>query len=382
MLSITDVNDNTMPTITQPQKRAKQKPGKAASHKPATLADVARLAGVVPMTASRAINGTGYVSDEVRKKVMQAVGSLKYRPNMLARSLKGQRMHAVGIMLPDIANPFSAQLVAGIQEVLELNGYTAFLATANRTVEQERAALNAFVDHRVDGILVATRGTEIGNETIAAIIREGIPVVTVGRPVESASVDFVTADHWKGAYEVVQHLIELGHRRIGFIGVSPQHAANLRRFHGYEDALKAHGIPVRPELICGPANGPAYATEDDGYAGMMQLLQLKNRPTAVFARNDFTAIGALRAAHELGLAIPDDIAIASFDNIPISAFTTPPLTTVEQPIAEQGRRAAEFLVDRIERRVKGQRRELCLECHLVVRQSTGPHRGKKNGDEA
>ena len=367
-----------MHNVTEPDKRETKKHGKAA-RRPSTLADVARLAGVVPMTASRAINGTGYVSEDVRKKVMQAAKALKYRPNVLARSLKGLSTHAVGIMLPDIANPFSAQLVAGIQELLERSGYTAFLATANRSVEQEKAALRAFVDHRVDGILVATRGTEIGNEAIAAIIREGIPVVTVGRPIENAPVDCVTADHWKGAYEAVTHLIELGHERIGFIGVSPEHAANLRRFHGYEDALKAHGIALRSELIAGPANGPAYATEDDGYAAMMQLGRLKQPPTAVFARNDYTAIGALRAAHELGFTIPDDIAIASFDNIPIAAFTTPPLTTVSQPIGEQGRRAAQFLIDRIEHRVKGQKRELCLECHVVIRQSTGPHRKRSGG---
>jgi DNA-binding LacI/PurR family transcriptional regulator len=339
------------------------------------------MAGVVPMTASRAINDTGYVSDEVRRRVLKAAQALRYRPNMLARSLKGQRLHAVGIMLPDIANPFSAELVAGIQEVLLAANYTPFLATANRSVDQEAAALRAFVDHRVDGILVATRGTEIGNEAINAITRSGVPVVTVGRPIPNASVDYVTADHGKGAYEAVTHLISLGHKRIGFIGVALHDAFRLRRFQGYADALKDHGIALSKELIVGPPNGPSYATEQDGYAGMIQLAKVKQRPTAVFARNDYTAIGALRAAEELGLAIPGDIAVASFDNIPLSAFTIPPLTTVAQPIGEQGRHAAQFLLDRMEGRVKGTRRELCLDCYLVVRASTDPALARRKGEQ-
>ncbi|HWR15332.1 MAG TPA: LacI family DNA-binding transcriptional regulator [Terriglobales bacterium] len=351
----------------------------AKKRKVATLADVARAAGVVAMTASRAINGTGYVSDSVRQRVMKAAQELNYRPNMLARSLKVSRLHAVGIMLPDIANPFSAELVAGLQDVLNQAGYSAFLATANRSVEQEKAALRAFVDHRVDGILVATRGTELGNETIAAIIRQGVPVVTVGRPIANATVDMVTANHWKGAYEAVTHLIDKGHKRIGFVGVSPDHASNLRRYQGYADALAAHGIPVRSEYVVGPAVSPAYATEQDGYAAMTQLGKLKQRPTAIFARNDYTAIGALRAAQELGLHVPRDLAVASFDNTPLSEFTTPPLTTVAQPITEQGRHAAQFLLDRIEGRFKGPGREVCLECHLIVRASSGSRLSRKAG---
>jgi len=346
--------------------RSRSKP----SEKPATLADVAKLAGVVSMTASRAINGTGYVSAEVRKRVLRAAATLQYRPNMLARSLKGQRLHAVGVMLPDVANPFTAELVEGIQQVLDGAGYSAFLATAHRSVEMESSALHAFVDHRVSGIIVATRGTEIGDEAIAEIMRHGVPVVTVGRPVQGARVDFVTADHWHGAFEATLHLVQLGHRKIGFIGVSADQANKLRRFQGYADALKRHRIPLRKEWIVGPKVSPAYSTEQDGYEGVMKLVHQKQLPTAILCRNDYTAIGALHALRQSGLRVPQDVATASFDNTPLAAFTTPPLTSVSQPIAEQGRRAAEFLLDRIEGRVKNGRRELTLECHLVVREST------------
>ncbi len=349
-----------------------------SSVRPPTLVDIAKAAGVAPMTASRAINSSGYVSEEVRERVLKAARKLNYRPNILARSLKRARSHVIGVMLPDIANPFSAELVNGLQPVLQAAGYSMFMATAGRSVAQEKVGLHAFVDHRVDGLLIATRGTQLGDEAIVAITQQGVPVVTVGRPVSGSDVDRVTADHWRGAYDVVTHLIALGHKRIGFIGVSPADGAHLRRYLGYVDSLRDHGIALREELVVGPAEGPGYATEEDGYEGMMRLANLAKRPTAVFARNDYAALGALRAAHDAGLAIPGDVAIAGFDNLPMSAYTTPPLTTVEQPITEQGRLAAEFLIDRIEKRVKDGRRDVTLDCCLIVRESTDARSGVKN----
>jgi len=353
-------------------KKSVREPSERATHRSARLVDVARVAGIVPMTASRAINGTGYVSEEVRERVLKAAAKLGYRPNVLARSLKQQRLNTVGIMLPEIANPFCAELVAGMQEVLIPAGYFAFLSTAGSSVSLERDSLLSFLDHRLDGILVATRPTKVGNDAILEILKHGVPVVTVGRVVEGASADSVTADHRAGAAEAIRHLIALGHRRIGFVGVAIQNAFNLARFRGYADALSDNGLQLRKEYVVGPDQGPAYSTEPDGYAGMLQLSRLKNPPTAILARNDFTAFGALRAAHDLGLSVPNDIAVVGFDNIPLSTFTIPPLTTVAQPILEQGRRAAEFLIDRIRGRYKGRSRQVCLDCHLIVRGSTQP----------
>jgi len=168
----------------------------------------------------------------------------------------------------------------------------------------------------------------------------------------------------------VSHLIALGHRRIGFIGIDPKDARNLRRYLGYADALTKHGLPVNQDFVVGPESGPAYATQEDGYAGLVKLWQLKKPPTAIFARNDYTAIGALHGAHALGLAVPGDVAIAGFDNIPLAAFMAPPLTTVEQPIAEQGKRAAEFLLERIAGSAPAKRREVCFGSRLIIRAST------------
>lgn len=336
----------------------------------ATLSDVAKLAGVVAMTASRAINGTGYVSDEVRQRVLKAARQLSYRPNMLARQLKIRQLNTVGVLIPDIANPFSTLLLEGIKQVLEGAGITVFIATTDRSLRQEQIGLQAFVDHRMDGLIVATRGTKMGDAVLKRVARQNIPMVTIGRPVHIRGVDSVTADHAQGAYDATKHLLELGHKRIGFIGISPEDSGTLRRYGGYLKAMKDAGINPPPEYTVGPPGAPAFATQEDGFEGMIRLATLRRPPTAVFARNDFAAIGAMRAAHTLGLRIPEDIAIAGFDNIPLAAFTTPPLTTVEQPIVEQGSTAAGFLLERIQGRAPADARIATMSCTLVIREST------------
>jgi len=337
-----------------------------------TIVDIANRAGVAPMTVSRVINESGYVSREAREKVERAVKELNYHPNGLARSLKRQRTHVVGILLPDIANPFSAELVRGIQEALLPRGYSSFICASERSVQREQAALRALFDHRADGIVVATRETKAGNDFLLRMAERDLPMVLVGRALNHPHVDRVTADHWKGAYEAVEHLIALGHRRIGFVGVSAINGAGLRRYQGYLDALREHGLRIDEKLIVGPDSqfGPGYSTQDDGHAGMKKLLALKKRPTAVFARNDFTAMGAICAVRDAGLSIPEDVAIVGFDNVPLAAYTAPPLTTVDQPTKEQGREAARLLLERIEGDRTRERREICLDCHLVIRQST------------
>jgi DNA-binding LacI/PurR family transcriptional regulator len=324
------------------------------------------------MTVSRAINENGYVSSGTRERIMRVIKELDYHPNGLARSLKRKRTHVIGILLPDIGHPFSAELARHLEETLLSRGYTSFISTSQRSIEREQTALNAFFDHRVDGIVVATLETRAGNEALLRFVNRGLPIVIVGRTLAHPSVDQVNADHWKGGHEMVKHLVSLGHRRIGFIGTSVLINSGLPRFRGYLDGLSEHDCVISPELIVGPDNldSPAYATQEEGYEGMRRLLALQEPPTAVFARNDAVAIGAMRAARDLGRQVPDDIAVAGFDNVPMSAYTTPPLTTVNQPTAILGRRAAEFVLDRIEGKISNERHDLCLDCEVVVRQST------------
>lgn len=338
----------------------------------ATLLDIASLAGVATMTVSRVINESGYVSAPMRKRVQRAIDKLEYHPNVLARSLKSQRTHVIGILLSDIRNPFSAELAGSIQQVLLESGYSAFISTTDQSIARELAALSAFVDHRVAGIVVATVATPSGNQALERYIRRGMPIVVVGREPSRLKLDRVTADTWKGAYDAVEHLISLGHERIGYIGASPGNAGRLKRFQGFVDAMGEHGLEVPEELIAGPENdsGPGYSTQADGYAATKKLLALPNPPSAVFARNDFTAMGAISAARKRRLSIPGDLAIVGFDNVPLAAFTTPPLTTVEQPTAEQGRQAARILLDRVGQAAGARKRTISFDCRLIVREST------------
>jgi DNA-binding LacI/PurR family transcriptional regulator len=336
-----------------------------------TVLDIAASAGVAPMTVSRVINDSGYVSKEMRERVQRAVDKLGYRPNALARSLKSRRSHVVGVLLSDIANPFSAQLAGSIQRVLLAKGYTTFVSITE-SAHGERAALDAFFDHRVDGIVIATVETAAGNEALARFAKQGMPIVGVGRTASQPSVDRVITDNWRGAYQAVEHLISLGHKRIGFIGASMLNAERLRRFQGFASCMRDHRLSLPKDLIVGPEAefGPGYSTQDDGYNGMKRLLALSRPPTAIFARNDFTAIGAICAARDCGLTIPDDIALVGFDNVPLAAFASPPLTTVAQPTTEQGQKAAMMLLERIGGLTSREGREACFNCQLIIREST------------
>jgi len=342
--------------------------------KKATLSDIAATIGVAPMTVSRVVNGTGYVSDETREKVMTAVRKMSYRPNGVARNLKRQRTDTVGLVLGDISNPYSTELANAVREVLSVRGYNLFICISEHSAKEDITAFESLVDHNVDGIIVATRSNAEGDEHLLEIVDGDMPVVVVGRDFHHDLVDFVSADNLTGGFEATRHLIDLGHRRIGFIGATLNNKGSLKRLQGYLNALEAHDIDIDERLITGrrdtSSEVPGYSTERMGYEGMKRLLSLPKRPTAVFARNDFTAVGAMTAIKEAGLSIPKDLAIVGFDDIPLAVHTVPPLTTVRQPMRLQGQLAAEMLVSRIAGKEPRQRTERILNCELIIREST------------
>ena len=352
-------------------------PPKPGKKRHVTLTDIAAAAGVTPMTVSRVVNDSGYVSAETRERVVRALAEMNYRRNGLARGLKRQRTDTIGLVLGDIANPFAAELARAAREVASSEGYNLFICVSEHSAREDIAAFDSLADHRVDGLIVATRANKLGNDRLAEIIESGVPVVLIGRDFRHPHADLVSADHLRGGHEATRHLIQLGHKRIGFIGVTLSSGFGLRRFQGYLDALREHGLGVDEELIVGEKKldeqAPGYSTEMMGYKGMRQLLALRGkRPTAVFARNDFTAIGAVSAIKEAGLRIPQDIAVVGYDDVPLAAHASPPLTTVRQPTREQGRVAAEFLLRRIESGDVLPREERVFECELIVRESTVP----------
>lgn len=353
---------------------------KSQSKRPSTLSDIATLAGVTSMTVSRVVNQTGYVSIETKEKVLHAINKLNYRPNGIARSLKRRRTNTIGLILGDIANPYSAELARAVRAVTSAKNYNLFICVSEQSAKEDIAAFESLSDHNVDGIIVATRANRPGDEHLARMIERGLPIVLIGRDFHHNGADLVAANNHRGGFDATQHLIDLGHKRIGFIGTNLSRSMGLRRFQGYLDALKKNKIQVDERTVTGVTgvtggkeaddDAPGYSTERMGFEGMKRLLSLPKYPTAVFARNDFTAIGAMTAIKEAGLNIPDDIAIMGFDDIPMAVHTAPPLTTVRQPTRRQGQLAAEFLLRRIEGGEILRREERILECELIVRQST------------
>ncbi len=325
------------------------------------------------MTVSRVINGNGYVSHSTRERVLSVAREMSYRRNALARGLKRQQTETVGLVLGDIANPFGAELARGVREVLTARGYTLFMCVSERSAREDIAAFDTLADHRADGIIVATRASKLGNDRLAEITEMGIPVVLIGREFRHPLADLVTADHLRGGHEATTHLISLGHRRIGFVGASLSNVSGLKRFQGSVEALREHGLPVDETLILGSDGReqmPGYATEEMGFDCMKRLLQLREPPRAIFARNDITALGAISAIKSAGLRIPQDIAVVGYDDIPLARHTSPPLTTIRQPTHELGKLAAQLLLRRIESREPPRREEKILDCELVVREST------------
>lgn len=347
-----------------------------AKRKLPTLLDVATKVGVAPMTVSRVVNRTGYVSSETRAKVLDGVKTLNYRRNGVARNLKRQRTDTIGLVLGDISNPYSAEIASAVRNSLASHGYNLFICISEHSGKEDIAAFESLADHNVDGIIVATRANKEGNTMLASIADRNIPVVVLGRDFHHESVDHISADNLNGGFAATQHLIDLGHNRIGFIGAAFEDRHSLKRLEGYLKALEAHGIETDERLITGRKesawNLPGYSTESIGYEGMKRLLSLPNRPTAVFARNDFTALGAMTAVKEAGLSIPRDIAIVGFDDTPLAIHTIPSLTTIRQPIRLQGQLAAEMLLRRIDGDDSLEREERLFDCELIIRESTVP----------
>jgi DNA-binding LacI/PurR family transcriptional regulator len=342
--------------------------------KPVTLSDIAARSGVATMTVSRVVNGNGYVSEDTRQRVMAAVSEMNYRRNGLARNLKRQRTETVGLVLGDLSNPYSTELANAVRDSLSVRGYNLFICISEHSAREDITAFESLVDHNVDGLIVATRSNKEGDERLASIADSSLPIVVVGRDFRHLQVDHVAADNLEGGFAATRHLIDIGHKRIAFIGAGYENRQSLKRLRGYLNALEQHGITLDERLITGrkesTSDVPGYSTETIGYEGMKRLLSLPSPPTAVFARNDFTAIGAMSAIKEAGLSIPRDIAIVGFDDTPLASHTTPPLTTVRQPMRLQGQIAAEMLLNRISDSKPVDRLERILECELIVREST------------
>jgi len=328
-----------------------------------TITHVAERAGVSTATVSRVFANPERVSEDLRRRVHQAARLLGYQPNRFARNLRVGTSMTVGVIVPDIQNPFFMGVVRGIDNVLQAAGYTLLLANSDDTPARETRMLSTLCAEGVAGIVfVPIAGRKGGYQQLLA---RPLPLVAVDRAPVGFRVDLVTVANTEGSRRAVQHLIALGHHRIALLGGPTLHSTASERQRGYELALREAGIPMRQELI-----RHADFREAGGYAGMKALLGVSRPPTAVFVANDLMTLGALRAMHEGGRRIPEDIAVVSFDDLPFAASLNPPLTAVAQPAQEIGETAAELLLARITEPNRPVR-HVVLETQLVVRASCG-----------
>lgn len=328
----------------------------------ATIKDVARQAEVSVTTVSHVVNGTRFVSDEARQRVQQAIVSLRYVPSALARSLKNNRTHTIGTMIPNCSNPYFAEIVRGIEDACFAAGFTVVLCNSDDDPRKQGQYLRVLTEKQVDGLIVVSSG---GDSELGLALRDAeMALVLVDREVENVNADLVEVNHERGGYLAVRHLIELGHRRIACISGPLALSPSAQRVQGCRRALA--------EASLGPIDAmlrEADFTSAGGHAAMRDLLAGGPRPTAVFACNDLSAIGAMAAAAQAGLSVPKDLSMVGFDDIALAAYASPPLTTVAQPKHRLGTLAAALLLERIAQRDLVSRRRI-LQPALRLRQST------------
>jgi LacI family transcriptional regulator len=333
-----------------------------------TIKDVARLSGFSSMTVSRVINGSERVSPETRQRVESAIAELGYVPSRLARGLIRQKTGTLALIVPDVANPFFTLIVRGAEDVARRAGYRMILADTRADLTIERDVIEEMLAHRVEGIMIAPVSNRSKGH-LQRLARYGVEFVLIDRTVSGVESDVVTGDNVGGARRLVEHLISLGHRRIGFITESDDVSTARDRRQAYEAALAAVGIPHDPSLIVRSTVDPP-----GGFEGMRRLLELDEPPTAVFTVNNLVALGAIEAVRAHELEVPDDIALVCFDDIEYASRLYPFLTVMAQPAETLGTLGTQLLLERIEGRAPEQPRVVVLPAQFVVRRSCGAGR--------
>lgn len=330
----------------------------------ATSDDVARLAGVSRATVSYVINnGPRPVSPQTRAKVIEAIRQLNYQPNAVARNLRLQRTSTLGLIVPDTHNPYFSEVARGIEAVAFERGYTVVICHSSAQLERELQYVDMLLAQRVAGVIWIPGTADFA--PYKKLKENNVKTVVIDRIIPDESITAVMADNFHGGYLATEHLIQLGHERIGYIGRSNDLSHSRQRFEGYQAALQAHNIRFEEGYV---VQG-GYVL-DDGRRAVRQLLSLERPPTALFAYNDMMAIGALRALHEAGLRVPEDFSVVGFDDIAQAEFTCPALTTVHLPKSEMGERGAHLLISLIEKQKPAKSLTSPLQVQLIVREST------------
>lgn len=307
-----------------------------------SLQEVAERAKVSIATVSRVLNKSDKVVPETRAAVEQALRELEYRPSRVARRLrmKDGHAHLVGLIIPDIQNPFYAEIARGVEDAAYANQYALILCNSDESLEKERFYLDVMQAESVDGLVLPP--FDENDAAVAEIASSGLPIVCVDRSLAKIKTDLVEVDNYQGALEAVNHLLDQGHKQIGLIEGRSQVSTSRERRRGYLDALAARDITPRKELM-----RAGDFKQASGRVLTNELLDLRRPPTALFVCNNLMTVGALAALHQRGLRVPHDVALVGFDDLPWAEALDPPLTVVRQPAYDVGRQAMELLLRRI-----------------------------------
>jgi LacI family transcriptional regulator len=329
-----------------------------------TLADIARALGVSKMTVSRAINNHPEISPETRARILETAHRMNYRPNQFARALTTNRSFLLGVVVPDLMHSYFAEICRGIETLAKPQGYQNLICSTDENAANEEAEIEALLP-RTDGLILASSAPANDTKFYRRILRERARLVLIDRRLEGLKCSTVTTDDVKVGALATEHLISLGHRRVGHLKGTVASTAAMR-FEGYQRALAKHRIEFDPSLVreCG-------FTESDGYYSMKKWIAEGSVPPAIFAANDPAAIGAMTAIFEAGLRIPEDIAIVGGGNIHYGDMLRVPLTTVAWSTSEMGQAAARLLIELVESKRGAKEQHVIVEPELVLRASCG-----------
>jgi LacI family transcriptional regulator len=326
-----------------------------------TIADVAREAGVSTMTVSRVLNGRGEITTETRERVQGIIDRLNYRPSSLARSFKSKQTNTIGLIVPDIANPFFPELVRAVDDSAVEEGFAVVLCNTVRHGERERKALRVLEDMRVDGLILCDSG--LSDDDLIPLLKQHPAVVVFDRQIDKTIGESVFVDDVYGAVAAANHLHAIGRRRLGFLAGPPYYSSSERRRYGFRVALEVHGIKpsAKHEIACEPE-------EAGGYEATKSLLAIDPDVDGIFCYNDLVALGALRACDELGFSVPNQIAVIGFDDIRLASLATPKLSTLRVDKFKLGRVMVQTLLERM-RQSPISIDEKMIRPELIIRQS-------------
>ncbi|MEG1984631.1 MAG: LacI family DNA-binding transcriptional regulator [Oscillospiraceae bacterium] len=312
--------------------------------KPLTITDVAKLADVSITTVSRVLNDSSNVSKKTRRKVLQVIKAVNYSPNEMARGLATNNSNTIGLLIPQIMNSYYSELIRSIEKSVSARGFSLLLCITNSEKEKEEYYIDDMIRRRVCGIIILS--TKIDDEVMIRRMKNSTEIVSVDADIQD--VDRINVDSEQGTYQVVKYLLENGHKKIGFVGYQFFLSSLRKRVDGYCKALNDYGVPINQDYII-----EGEHVFNPGYSMALQLLKLKDPPTAIHCINEYCASGVYMALMERGLKIPEDISVTAFDGLETSKLLVPGLTTAVMPIASMGAAAADMLIQNIKDRRSG-----------------------------